>query len=107
MHNRERGAATGRRSHTVARKNLHVLRDHLRVIQVWLGPRGTGDQAVDRLLGYPGVFERKPRGPHIKLGRAVLGHDPNLSIRDPDNRDPITENFRNIISYQWPQAFSL
>src|SRR5215469_764225 len=90
MHDRERGAAASRRSHAVARKDLHVFRDHFCMIEVGLGPRSAGYQPVDLVLGNPRIIKCEPCRSHIKLGRAVLGHDSNLSISYPDNRDPIS-----------------
>ncbi len=77
MHHCERRAAARWRSDAVARKNLHVLSDHLGVIQVRLDPRNAGDQAVDVILGDARVIHRELR----RLRHIAASHSDPLRHR--------------------------
>ena len=102
MHDRERGAAARRRRHAVAREDLHVLRDHFRVIHVRLGERDARDQAVNLVLRDAGVREHEFRRFHVKLSGAQMRHHADFSIRRADDRDFVFEAFRG----HFPDQFS-
>ena len=53
MHDCERGATARRRCHAIAREDLHVLGDHLGVLEMGLDPGNARDETVDIVLGKP------------------------------------------------------
>ena len=62
MRDRERSAAAGGRRDAVAWENLHILGDHLGVVEIGLDPGNARDETVDFVLAKAGVFEGEFRG---------------------------------------------
>ena len=81
MQDRERSPAAGRHRDAVARENLHVLGDHLGVVEIGLNPGNARDETVDFVLAEAGVFEGEFRGFDVKLGSAETRDDADFGIR--------------------------
>jgi len=95
---RKRGAASRGCAHAVAREDLQVLGDGLRVVHVRLGHGVAGNQAVDLVLADAGVGQGQARGGYTELGRAHVRYHAHRGVSGAHDRDGATQGMCHELS---------